>query len=58
MLMDSISMHSNTMYMSTMDGGKQFEGAVSLNHYIITSYQLYMRSDPEPQNLSQITVKG
>ena len=37
MLMDSISMHSNTMYMSKMDGGKQFEGAISLNHYIITS---------------------
>jgi hypothetical protein len=38
MPMDSILMCPNTLYMSNMDAGKQFEVAVSLNHDIITSF--------------------
>jgi hypothetical protein len=38
MLMDSISMSSNTLYMSYMDVRIQCEVAVSLNHDIMTSF--------------------
>jgi hypothetical protein len=40
MPMDSISMCSNTLYMSDVDAGsrKQFELAVSLNHDAMTSF--------------------
>ncbi len=42
MPMDSISMYSNTVYMSKMGVGcgKQFEVAVSLNHDVMTLFSL------------------
>jgi len=38
MLMDSISMCSNTLYISYMDSGSKVEVAVSLNHDIMPSF--------------------
>ncbi len=50
MPVDIIPMHPNTLEMSQIDGGEQFEVAVSINQDVMTSFD--STSDPEPQNLS------
>ncbi len=58
MPMGSISMCTNNLYMSKMDGGEQFEVAVSRKHDIVASFQLYNHKLPrtsksEPTNVGK-----
>ena len=52
MPVDSISMCSNTLYMTNVDRGSSFKWLPASSHNVLTSFD--STSDPEPQNLSQV----
>ena len=56
MPMDSISMCSNTLYMSNMNVEKQFEVAASLNHDVMTSFQLHNLPKTPKSELSRMGI--